>query len=374
VVDSSNKSTSPLIERLQLRKTEAELRAENAAGEAQLAKLDLNTSNAPENKVTIEGDPPTESMILAYRTLTKVGDRIANEFKRIKHEYSRIVLLNSDFCRVLRELSMAKRNLAVLTEHFNSAVNNFEDRLELAQRETALSTMAVAGAAINSALELAVLFRVERSFKYSKFDSDNEALVSAVAGALLKKGIDFYDPSKILACNAAEEVKNRISSGLIALQRHRMQLLALKHRIDAEKSASPQADEARLKILEATFLEVAATVEEIEAAIALFVKPDETTGLTAFARLLEAEQLAGALEKTALLSLKLVSLMGATRSKRGLFSTSLAFSGGCVVSFALSDISGKVLAAEVIPAYSGYVDADQLPQTDGLKELIAAVD
>lgn len=368
MVNSSDTTTSPLIERLRLRKMEAELQAEIAASEAKLAKLELDTSKAPENKVTIEGETPAEAVILAYRTLSKVADRIADEFDGLGGEYSRVMFLNGDFQKSVLELGVAKRNMGIIHEYFSEVVKKATSILEPAfHGEVALSTLAVAGAAANSALELSTLFRVERSIKYSKLDIDNEAVVSAVAGALQKKNIEVYDPSKILAPKISVEDKNSISSGLVALRIQGKQLLTLKDRINAEKSSSSRSDEARLKVLEATLVEVTNAIAEIDASVALFVKPDEATGLTAFARLLEAEQLAGSLEKTALLSLRLVSLMGGTRSKRGFFSSSLAFSGGCVVSFTFSETSGKVLASAVIPAYSGYLDANELPQSDGLK-------
>jgi len=147
--------------------------------------------------------------------------------------------------------------------------------------------------------------------------------------------------------------------GLVGTRRDAINKLAKTKGISTSCKDLFNADLKTLGKYEAAAKALKTTVDQELTAL---MKVDDKTGTTALQALVAAENLATHFKVTPyVLQLKAVAAGGATMTKTNLFTTHFYFSGGAVVSYLLvNGDSGDVVLAGTLPAYGGFIKADQL--------------
>ena len=90
----------------------------------------------------------------------------------------------------------------------------------------------------------------------------------------------------------------------------------------------------------------------------------DDSGMTLLNRMLRAESLATNInDTTRFVSVHFVAIGGNNITKKNFFSTSIAYSGGTVIDYLLTDNRGKVLRSGVRPVYGKKISEGNLNKT-----------
>lgn len=245
--------------------------------------------------------------------------------------------------------------------------------------------VALASAAIRSAISLISLFRTDVSLNYSDLVIGDRALIAAVS-EMLAATHEVYDPSLMpphlmdsgsditkkledcdKKCSRLEGVRKKIEAKQSELKNKIEDLTkhigvgketsyhdALRRELETTKQRLDAFDAADVRLTGAS-----AAMTDFQAAL---TKADDKSGISPLTKILHAEKLAKVATGAYWLWLKVVTAGGGYQTRQTVWGlcTKVSYSGGCVVEFALFDANGKLVTTAVLPGYAGF-----LQLTDG---------
>jgi hypothetical protein len=402
--DTPTKPDSPELARLKQKKALLDQQLGIAETQRKLVQELLPSSiKAPEGAITLEGDHPIESHILAYKALGALADKIVKAIQA-KVTNGKIVIHSEADINDLLGLQAFSAQIDLIDRELQNEVESAKNALEPAKQieipETALAASAapalaplIVGGAIRTAADLISLFQADVSFKYKDLTIGDRALVAAVAGKLAAEGAvskgegsqgtvpkrTVYYPSFVppLLLDPNSQIGSKLQNlhrrranidavqKNIALLQHQLkqEIEQLTDKIAADPNskelptfkqsrADKQRSSDRLAVVDARLSAVSANFTAFQNAL---LKMDDS-GLNALTRILRAEKLSAAADGAYFLLLKVTAAGGGSRTKRWLWTRPKVFySGGAIVEFVLFAPCGKIIASGVLPEYGGFV-------------------
>jgi hypothetical protein len=245
------------------------------------------------------------------------------------------------------------------------------------------TAIALAGATAKTAIDLISLFRTDVSLRYGNLTISDQALITAVLKELAAQNIEVYDPSLVPPDMMSQESK--VQDELRQIDQAQQRLEGLHGMINADRSAlakkieqissdnaaadkgktggaeTPedklQAVKDRLAALDREDQRRSATTSAIAAFRTGLIKADDNSGITALTNILHGENIASVATDAHWLWLKVAAAGGGYQTRQTLWGilTNVSYSGGAIVEFQLFDKDGKVVAAGLLPAYTGFI-------------------
>lgn len=378
----------PELARAKLAAAISKEEADTAANRAKRLQTILPSQvKAPEGTTKVEGDP-IECQILAYKQMKKLAAAIGTAVASVTPPPTKIVIYSESEINLIlgleaftTQLTIAKTRLQLEVEHAKKVIASIKSGPSRAGVVAASMALVAAGGAIRAAADFISLFNIDETVKYKDLTILDISLAAAVARALQGK-ISIYHPSivpphllgsksgirhdlSVLAIlrNDLDEVLNDVARLQTGLKR-KIDRLVAKIAKDQEAGKPPNAaDAAERDRLQADYDRLAAVAARIQASAtsydaftAALLKADETTGLSGLSRVLRAEKLK-ALDASHWLLLKMAGAGGGYKTRRWLWwpTTKLYYSGGAIAQFMLFDREGKIVKADVLPKYSGFI-------------------
>jgi hypothetical protein len=364
--------TSPTIAKLTAELAELDLRTQIAEKRKTLATIDLSAAKAPEGNITIDGDSALEGVILAYQALNTIAKTIAGRVRSKSAGSSRIFLYNPADFAACASLHTFLLHLDLLDRELEAA--NAQGIMAQGQHPGTefAAGLVTAGAVINSALQVASLFRVDQTLKHISITMEDRAVAVAVGAALSAMGVNVYDTAIIPvppSDPALPDAGSAISKRLEALGEKRSELVALRNRLamiakskleKAAGSASKAGDDPANDALVGAQARIDQALAVLDVFQATLLKSDDAAGTSLLAQVRAAEKLSDLMDPNACyLWLKLAAAGGGWKTTKHLLSSKIAYSGGAVAMFALYGSNGKILDAGTLPHYSGYIAAPE---------------
>lgn len=362
---------------------QATAEAQAAEAKAKLGTLDASKFTAPKGSaktLNVEGD------ILAYSALDGVATKIAAAVSSAASSSTGslnapVVLLGDKELNGLQQAKSFKTDLALL----NKGMSQFKVPT-LAADDPQCKEPTVGGGglgplgSIDVALQIAQLFKVDKSLEGADVSIDDFALASVVMSKLRSAGLirvvygpgfiagafggkDPFDESEIVkGINTLADKQLDIDIALAEIARRRDKL---KAREDDKKVKLPDAckqpfDEARMIY---TALETRAKnlKDRADKFSATATTVDDKTGVTLLQTLVQGEALSKQLAGARVLRLKPIAGGGTTYTRTSLFSTHIGVGGGAIVAYMFIDgDSGSILASGTSSAYGGFVEPEGL--------------
>ena len=427
---SSNNTPAdpPDLARLKAQNALLEQRAAIAENRNKLIGANFPSDVQPlKGETKIAGDHPIEGEILAYKALIQLSADIANKIAALAKKPDRILIHSEADIELLLGYQAFLAQVEVIKTHIEKETKEAEklfskpdahpaihalEHLDIAGSKSFLATeaggkaaeevagaalggmlggapVALASAAIRSAISLISLFRADVSLNYSDLAIGDRALIAAVSARLAEAHFEVYDPSlmpphlmdlklditnKLEDCdkecsrlegarkkiaakqselkNEIEDLTKRIAAGKETVHHDalRRELETKQHRLDAFDAA------------DAGLAGAGAAMTDLQAAL---TKADDKSGISPLTKILHAEKLAKVATGAHWLWLKVVTAGGGCQTRQTLWGlcTTVSYSGGCVVEFALFDGDGKLVTAAVLPGYTGFLQLTDGRQT-----------
>lgn len=377
-----------LVQKLEEAKA-ATAKAKQQTAEAQAAEATANLGTLDASKFK----PPSgaaktlniEGSLLTYKALDRVASRIAVQVSQAASVASSldkpIVLLGDKETNALRQAKSFKTSLALLS----NVMGKFKVPT-LAADDPQCKEPDKAGAAlpplmaIDAALQIAQLFKVDKSLEGASVTIDDFALASAVMAKLSSQkftkiyygpayaagdfgGTDPYGASGIV--KSLDDISNRatdIDKNLAEVARRRDKLQAREDdkKVKLSDACKAAFDEARAIY---TSLEVRgkALKDRADKFSTAATTVDDKTGVTALQALVLGEAMSKNLDGATILRLSPIAGGGTTYIKTSLFATHIGIGGGAIVAFMLvSGSDGSVLSSGTASDYGGFVEPEGL--------------
>jgi len=359
------------------RKSIAEAQA--AEAKAKLGTLDTSTLTKPTGTaktLNVEGN------ILAYsaagRIAQKIADAVAPPATAASNAMTPIVILGEKEVGALQQahsFAQGVNRVKVAMDKFAVPKLAADDK-QCAETASGGAGIGVLGS-LDVALQIAQLFKVDKSFEGNDITLDEFALSAQVANRLRTNGVAkvVYGPLYVAGtlggatdssiAKALDDLGDAQISTDIRLAEIDRRLGMLQARQDAAKDKLTDAcqkafDDARriyaglqtfgksLKDRADKFQVAATTV-------------DEKTGTTLLQSLVTADRMSSNLANARILRLKPVSGGGTVYIRTTFFSTHVGVGGGAVVAFLLLDGgTGAVLAGDTVADYGGFAEPQEL--------------
>jgi len=369
------------------KKAAAQARQATAEAQAAEAKAKLGTIDA--SKFTPpKGEAKTlalEGSLLAYSALDGVATKIAEAVKPAASAaggLSRpVALLGDKEFNALQQAKSFKSSLAVL----NNNIKQFKvpklaaDDPQCKEPTEAGGGLGVLGS-IDVALQIAQLFKVDKSLEGAEVSIDEFALASVVVSKLQAAGFKqvaygpvflagafggkdpFADSDIVKALDTLTGQQLNIDIALAEIARRRDKL---KDREDDKKVKLPDAckipfDEARAiyTSLETRGKNLKDRADKFSIAVTTL---DDKTGVTVLQALVQGETMSKNLVGARVLRLKPISGGGTVYIKTNLFATHIGIGGGAIVAYMLLDgTDGSVMASGTSSVYGGFVEPEKL--------------
>ena len=333
-----------------------------------LPNLGLPVPAGHAGTISVNGDSPIESLLLAYKTISDIADEIATcvigDEDRSANNSNRILIHDPVDFKSIEALRTFQLQTGALKHLFGRLVEEGARIVEPTTRLAFAGAITAPGALILSGLQLLSSLRVDQQLRGSKIEVEDQTLAVAVAGALRKRGVRVYDADIFPIVPKPRPESQIVIPALKELIELRTRLGALGDKLAALTGAGtdlkPNKDNAR-KLHERIVAAIAA-LDAFEDGLA---KLDEKSGLSPMSQLVAGESLLGFLdERTCILWLKTVAAGGRSHSKEGTSKGGLTCSGGAIASYALYSCSGELLEANIIAAYAGDVRRHRLEEVE----------
>jgi len=318
--------------------------------------------------ISVNGEFPIESLLLAYQAISDIADEIAtrviSDEDRSANNSNRILIHNPADFKSIEALRTFQLQTDALKHLFEKLIEEVARIIKPTPRLAFAGAITALGALISSGLQLLSLFRVDQQLKGFKIEVEDQTLAVVVAGALRKRGVHVYSTGTFPIVPKPRPESQIVVSALKELIELRTKLVALGDRLAALAGAGtdlkPNKDNTR-KLHERVVAAIAA-LDAFEDGLA---KRDEKSGLSPLSQLVAGESLLDFLdERTRILWLKALAASGCSYSKKGTFEGDLTYSGGAVASYALYSHSGELLEADIITAYAGHVRMHRLEDVE----------
>ena len=307
--------------------------------------------------ISVNGDFPIESLLLAYQAIFDIADEIATRVigdeDTSANNSSRILIHNPADLKSIEALRTFHLQTDTLKHLFEKLIEEVARIVEPTSRPAFAGPITALGALISSGLQLLSLFRVDQQLKGFRIEVEDQTLAVVVAGALRKRGVHVHNTGIFPIMPKPES--QIVVSALKELIELRTKLVALGDKLAALAGAGtdlkPNKDNIG-KLHE----RIVAAISALDAFEDGLTKLDEKSGLSPMSQLVAGESLLGFLdERTRILWLKALAASGCSYSKEGTFEGDLTYSSGAVASYALYGHSGELLEADIITAYAGHL-------------------
>ena len=359
------------------RKSIAEAQA--AEAKAKLGTLDTSTLTKPTGTaktLNVEGN------ILAYsaagRIAQKIADAVAPPAAADSNATRPVVILGEKEVGALQQANSFRQGVTRVRD----AMVNF--KVPTLPNDDAQCTQAAVGGAgigilgsLDVALQIAQIFKVDKSFEGSDITLDEFALSAQVAKRLRANGVTqvVYGPLYVAGTlgNAGATEIEKVLDGLGDAQVTMDIRLA---EIDRQVGILQARQDAARGNLTASCQKAFDNARRIDAGLQIFGKSlkdradkfqvaattvDEKTGTTLLQSLVTADRMSSNLKDARILRLKPVSGGGTVYIRTTFFSTHVGVGGGAVVSFLLLDgATGDVLAGDTVADYGGFAEPQDL--------------
>jgi hypothetical protein len=359
--------------------------ADAATAKAKLGTLDLSKFSAPEieaKTLKIEGT------ILSYQAMERIAGAIATDVARAAAPAASatsgtsrpaVVLVTDKTLNAVQQARSFKRAAEVLHKGVTTLTvpTLAADSAQCDQPGSGGAGLGVLGG-IDAAMQIAQLFKVDRSLEGVDVTLDDFALASSVLKALKKANVgkavlaSAYLPGGL---GVAEPVSNllkqvdALSDDQVTLDIRLVQIERKRNGLSAREgdNAVPLPDKCKSAFDAArrtyTALEISAKSlkERIDKFLAAAVAIDDKAQAPLLQTMQQAEALETAFGGAYLLHLKVIAGGGTIYTKKSLFSSSASIGGGGVVAYVLTGgTSGEVVTGGTVAEYGGFVNTDDL--------------
>ena len=159
--------------------------------------LCLPVSAGREGTISVGGDRPIESLLLAYQAISDIADEIAarvvGDGDRSVNDSNRILIHDPAEFKSIEALRTFQLQTGALKHLFGRLVEEADRIVKPTTRLTFVGAIAAPSALISSGLQLLSLFRVDQRLKGVKIKVEDQTLAVAVASALRKRGVLVYN-------------------------------------------------------------------------------------------------------------------------------------------------------------------------------------
>jgi len=364
----------------------AEAKAATAKAEADLAKAEADkakamlgeiTQTTPKGTATAEG-LSVEGKIRAYRAAETAATAIAEAV--LKKSPQKVVVFSAKemnditfWQSFLQQATVLQNQLAAPTLPPLFADNPGQCAPPKTARGVPPAVRTVPPLmAIDAALQLLSLFKVDRTVKGADVTLDDFAIAALVGGKLAAAKISVAYPPSYYPGAFAPSSAPRTTQALATLTQRRQTLIDFSTNIDtkkqqiAQRSTQEQQQACKdryaedIALLDNLQTRVKTSIGLLDAFFAGILKADAQSGVTLLQTLIAAEQLSTTFQSAHTLQLKPVAAGGATMTTTNIFGSKISFSGGVVISYMLFDSAGVLVDAATVPQYGGFVDEKEM--------------
>jgi hypothetical protein len=358
MVEKSDGSMSEQAKLLEQRKTEVLLRkdiaeAEKAIAEANLAKLKAQIPTGEtkpiEGKITTDEKSGYFAELAAYSAMVSEAGAIAEKVNSLSLEGEKPCLMivdSLDFCGPDAELHQVSNQLDFWKRQLEDADKRIQELLKPTKLPLAIMAPLAIGL-LSAAADIIGYFRIDYDIKGRDIKLSDTALRSLVAGRIHKYPVHMLAFHRIPTSGIIDTFNKRIEERT-NLRSKMAQLQS--QRIDPLETNQHKTEEERKELSEAK-----TAYEQAEAVIKAF--DDFNKALVSVPAGRSYSPLASAMVRqyldhigiTHLLYLAVTSSGGESITSHGLFQCGkVGFLSGCVVTYALADCRGQILAADTL--------------------------
>lgn len=282
--EPTNPALMPLEEelaRLDLEKKIAERKKEIAEAEqaTREAKLPETDTEGLEGTVTLQDGAGYYSEILAYRTLSKTSDNLADKVRKSLENETVVLTDEFDLSQNAALWEIIHGKLKDFEQRFDALLKQYPLRddgtIDMTKPETLLAAATVIPAFLGAAADIAAFFKVNREIKARTVSLSNRALLSEVAHAILPQ--EGQNGATILIPSLRIGGKGKLTAKLEDLRGKRREAAARREKIRdqldldpvrleklTKKLASKEAEKAKLEGTGDDPAKVAALEQEIQ--------------------------------------------------------------------------------------------------------------
>ena len=235
--------------------------------------------------------------------------------------------------------------------------------------------------AIGTVLQILSIAKTDKKMTGVDVEISSVALRNAVVGKLRERDVVVVDPATYAAMTTLSRTGLAVSKvftesqnlandstsldvfvGMSTARRQDLEQKVAARKADDACKGAMKNDVQFLTNKEALAKSLKASIDQQTAAL---VKSDDKTNVSPIQAMYASEILQARFAKDAkpphVLVLTPIAAGGTTLTKTNFFTTNIFFSGGAVVSYALTDgDSGDIVLADTVPAYGGYTKAQDL--------------
>lgn len=352
-------SESPTEMAVQAAKTEAAVTG--GKDKESLPNLGIPESEGHKGTISIDGDVPIESVLLAYQAVRAIATEIAERVTDPKDggKPLKVLIHNPQDFHSIEALRTFDLRAGLIAGSLTTLADEARKLLNADGALEALDPFTVTGIAITAGLQLLSLFRVDHKLKNFKIEIEDQTLATAVAGALKRRGVTVYNTA-IVPFPPKDPLESKILSPRLAeLIKLRATLIELGDRLVPSEKKPEEVDPKRKKLRD----RLVAAIAGLDAFDDSLVKVDDKTGGSPLSQLFVAESVLSVLDPgTLILWTKTVAAGGGSHSKEGTFTSDLTYSGGAIANYAVYRHSGELIKADIVPKYAGYVRMHELEE------------
>lgn len=343
--------------------TKADAAKSDDKNKESLPSLGLPESEGHKGAISIDGDVPIESVLLAYQAVQAIADEIAKRVIDLKKKDRALEVLihnPADF-HAIEALRAFDVRAGLIAGSLKSLAQEAKKLLQQADEHELVDPLTAAGVVITAGLQLLSLFRVDHKLKNFKIEIEDQTLATAVAGALKAGGATVYNTAIVPFPPKDPPESAFLRQRLGELIKLRATLVELGDKlVDKEKDQKPDAIDPAKKSMHDRIVAAIAGLDTFDDSL---VKVDEKTGVSPLSQLSAAESALSMLKQdTLILWLKAVAAGGGSHSKEGTFTSDLTYSGGAIANYSIYSQTGELLKADIVPMYAGYVRMHELEE------------
>ena len=374
------------------RQAEAESRqkfaeAEAAAAKARLGTLDLSKATAAGVEVKTLN---VEGKILSYQAMDRIAAVIARDVAAhakstaasLDKPASPIVIVNDKVLNAVQQARSFKAAAAQLTKAIGDVVVPAlaADNAQCNQPQEGGAGIGVLGG-IDVALQIAQIFKVDRSLEGSDVTIDDFALASSVlaklkaaqtgrvvlASSYLPQGLQVSTP--VAAAGSLSKQLDDLTDGQVKIEQRLAEISRRRDKLAAREADTvvklPDACKKPFDDARRTYTSVEAQAkslkERADKLLAAATAVDATSGAPVLQSMLQAEALATTYNGAYLLHLKPIAGGGTTYTKKNLLWSSVGVGGGAVVAYLLTGgADGAAVTSGTVSEYGGFVKPEEL--------------
>lgn len=372
------------------RQAEAESRQKLAEAEAAAAKAKLGTLDL--SKATAAGVEAktlnVEGKILSYQAMDRIAAVIARDVSAhakpaAAGPASAIVIVNDKVLNAVQQARSFKAAAAQLTKAIDDVVVPVlaADNAQCNQPQQGGAGVGVLGG-IDVAVQIAQIFKVDRSLEGSDVTLDDFALALSVlaklkatqtgrvvlASTYLPLGLQVSTPGA--AAGSLSKQLDDLTDGQVKLEQRLAEISRRRDKLAAREADTvmklPDACKKPFDDARRTYTSVETQAKSLkdraDKLVAAATSIDATSGAPVLQSMLQAEALATTYNGAYLLHLKPIAGGGTTYTKKNLLWSSVGVGGGAIVAYLLTGGAdgGAAVTSGTVSEYGGFVKPEEL--------------